>query len=104
MLLGAPNYIYLINLFKKYLSVIKKLLVISILIAVILAILSCSKLGPGVPASDQTLDGPLDGLTYAQLAQHARGDAAFTDQVFTVETGLGPLFVANSCGSCHGSI
>ena len=80
---------------------IKKLFVISILTGVILAILSCSKLGPGVPASDQTLDGPVDGLTYAQLAQHARGDAAFTDQVFTVETGLGPLFVATSCGSCH---
>ena len=30
-----------------------------------------------------------------------RGDVAFNDDIFTAETGLGPLFVASSCGSCH---
>lgn len=29
------------------------------------------------------------------------GDVAFNDGIFTPELGLGPLFVANSCGSCH---
>ena len=76
------------NLCKRSLPVIKKLFVISILMAVILAILSCSKLGPGAPASDQTLDGTVDGLTFAQVKQHARGDVAFTEQVFTEETVL----------------
>ena len=47
------------------------------------------------------LDGPIDGLSNQQLAQHAAGDAAFTDQIFTPETGLGSVFVATSCGSCH---
>jgi CxxC motif-containing protein (DUF1111 family) len=62
---------------------------------------ACSKSEPAAPAADQVLDGPLDGLTYAQTAQHSRGDAAFTNQVFTKETGLGSIFVATSCGSCH---
>ena len=61
----------------------------------------CSKMEPSVPAADQALDGPLDGLTYAQAAQHGRGDVAFTDQVFTSSSGLGSIFVATSCGSCH---
>ena len=62
---------------------------------------SCTKLEPAAPGEDQRLDGPVSGLTYAQAAQHVRGDAAFTDQVFTSATGLGPIFVATSCGSCH---
>jgi len=76
----------------------KKLLVVTGLM--ILAV-ACSKLEPAAPPGDQVLDGTLEGLTYAQAAQHGRGDVAFTDQVFTKETGLGPVFVATSCGSCH---
>ncbi len=30
-----------------------------------------------------------------------RGDYAFNDEVFTSATGLGPFFVATSCGTCH---
>lgn len=62
---------------------------------------SCTKLEPAAPADDQTLDGLVDGLNYAEAAQHARGDAAFTNQIFTSATGLGSIFVATSCGSCH---
>jgi len=76
----------------------KKLLVVTGLIALAVA---CSKLEPAAPADDQVLDGPVEGLTTAEAAQHRRGDVAFTDQVFTKETGLGPIFVATSCGSCH---
>src|SRR4029453_9841162 len=50
---------------------------------------------------DKILDGPVEGISDAQLIQHLRGDVAFNGQVFTSETGLGPLFVATSCGSCH---
>jgi len=70
-------------------------------IGVVLLVAACQKLEPNAPADDQTLDGPLEGLTFEQSARHARGDAAFNDEVFTPETGLGPLFVATSCGSCH---
>src|SRR6267378_2076996 len=62
---------------------------------------SCSQLEPPLPTDEDVLDGPLEGLTHAQAFRHAQGDAAFTDQVFTSLTGLGPIFVASSCGSCH---
>ena len=64
-------------------------------------IVACQKLLPGVPADDSILDGPLAGLTPEQNAIFLKGDVAFNDEVFTTQTGLGPLFVATSCGSCH---
>jgi len=63
--------------------------------------LACDKILPKAPADDQILDGPLEGLTGEQSAQFIKGDIAFNDEVFTKDNGLGPLFVANSCGSCH---
>jgi CxxC motif-containing protein (DUF1111 family) len=62
---------------------------------------SCEKLLPPAPSDDQLLDGPVEGLNSAQTAQFLRGDIAFNDEVFTAETGLGSIFVATSCGSCH---
>ena len=62
---------------------------------------NCEQLVPPAPADDTLLDGPIAGLTPAQNAQFLRGDVAFNDEVFTDATGLGPVFVASSCGSCH---
>jgi len=62
---------------------------------------SCEKLTPPLPKDDELLDGPVEELDEAQTRQHLMGDIAFNDQVFTTETGLGPLFVATSCVSCH---
>ncbi len=62
---------------------------------------SCKKIMPGPKADDEVLDGPVEGLTHQQSSQFLRGDIAFNDRVFTAETGLGSVFVANSCGSCH---
>ena len=56
---------------------------------------------PKAPADDSILDGPVEGLTNEQNAIFLRGDIAFNDDVFTAQTGLGPLFVATSCGTCH---
>lgn len=53
------------------------------------------------PAENEILDGPVDGLSGEQSARFLAGDRAFNDDVFTKETGLGPLFVSTSCGSCH---
>lgn len=64
-------------------------------------IVACSKLLPGVREDDQLLDGPVAGLTGEQHAQFIAGDVAFNDEVFTPATGLGSIFVATSCGSCH---
>ncbi|RYZ44920.1 MAG: thiol oxidoreductase, partial [Sphingobacteriales bacterium] len=80
---------------------IRKFQVIGFLIITLAGYLSCSKLLPGAPGDDQVLDGPVEGLTQEQKRQFLAGDAAFNNEVFTRETGLGPLFVASSCGSCH---
>lgn len=79
----------------------KKIYVISILACIIGIFISCEKLTPPAPPNDELLDGPVDGLTGAQHAMFIEGDIAFNDEIFTVEKGLGPYFVATSCGSCH---
>ena len=50
---------------------------------------------------DEILDGPIDGLNSSEKARFLAGDFAFNDEVFSSGTGLGPTFVATSCGSCH---
>ena len=62
---------------------------------------SCDKYEPVAPLEEELLDGPLGGLTSAQNAQFLAGDIAFNDDVFTSRSGLGPLFVATNCASCH---
>lgn len=64
-------------------------------------VISCRKFEPAAPVDEDILDGPVEGLTTEQNQMFLRGDVAFNDEVFTVETGLGPLFVSASCGSCH---
>ncbi len=71
------------------------------LLSFIVLAASCEKMLPQAPADDEVLDGPLEGLTHAQSLSHLRGDIGFNDRVFTTETGLGSVFVAASCGSCH---
>ncbi len=76
----------------------KKILVIAGLLC---SVVACQKLLPGAPADDELLDGPLAGLTPEQNAVFLRGDIGFNDEVFTNTNGLGPIFVATSCGTCH---
>ena len=66
-----------------------------------IGLISCEGLFPKAPPDDQILDGPVKGLNEAENLLFIRGDKAFNDGVFTTESGLGPLFVATSCGSCH---
>jgi CxxC motif-containing protein (DUF1111 family) len=61
----------------------------------------CEDILPSSPLDDQLLDGPVEGLTASQQRQFLNGDVAFNDKIFTVASGLGPVFVATSCGSCH---
>lgn len=56
---------------------------------------------PKVPDDNSLLDGPVEGLTSVEKRQFLAGDVAFNDEVFFSENGLGPYFVATSCGSCH---
>ncbi len=79
----------------------KSSLLISIALVALLTIISCEDLVPAAPDDDQLLDGPVDGLSHEQNRQFLAGDIAFNDEVFTVGSGLGSVFVATSCGSCH---
>ncbi|SFD07700.1 CxxC motif-containing protein, DUF1111 family [Chitinophaga sp. CF118] len=72
-----------------------------IIITGIILIQACSKLEPRPLADDQLLDGPVGELNYEQNQRFLAGDIAFNDEIFTVEKGVGPIFVATSCGSCH---
>lgn len=80
----------------------KKLIrILFFLAGFVVVIQSCSKLEPASPKDEDLLDGPVEGLTYEQGRRFLAGDVAFNDEVFTPETGLGTVFVATSCGSCH---
>lgn len=70
-------------------------------IFILFCCIACEKIVPGLPDDADVLDGTVEGLSHAQLRQHLAGDEAFNDEVFTEATGLGPLFVATSCVSCH---
>jgi CxxC motif-containing protein (DUF1111 family) len=69
--------------------------VLSILVAS-----ACAELMPAAPSADTVLDGSVDALSGPQLAVHAEGDAQFS-RAFGPLEGLGPVFVSNSCISCH---
>ncbi len=79
----------------------KKLFVLLCMVASMIIYLSCSKVLPGAPEDDQILDGPIEDLTPEQKRMFLKGDVAFNDEIFTKESGLGPIFVATSCGTCH---
>src|SRR6185369_265807 len=71
-----------------------------ILVGLLLVNASCSVFESAAPNTNQLLDGPVQGLSGGEHQQFLRGDNAF-NQVFTPDNGLGPWFVATSCGSCH---
>jgi CxxC motif-containing protein (DUF1111 family) len=72
-------------------------------ITVMLGIMNtgCEEFEPAALENDQLLDGPVQGLSESENRRFLRGDIAFNNVIFTPATGLGPLFVANSCGGCH---
>lgn len=70
-------------------------------IAVLLCFLSCETFEPVAVDDSALLDGPVAGLSAAEHIQFLKGDASFNNQIFISSNGLGPLFVATSCGSCH---
>lgn len=73
----------------------------AVLAAAALLFASCESLLPPAPEPHETLDGPLDDLTGTQFRLFALGDEVFNERVFSAADGLGPYFVATSCGSCH---
>jgi len=72
-----------------------------LIICLLTAIMACQKLIPKAPANNEILDGPVEGLTNEERIKFLEGDKAFNGDIFTAQTGLGPYFVASSCGGCH---
>ncbi len=70
-------------------------------ISILFAFIACEELIPEAPEENELLDGPTEGLSHGEQLQFLNGDIAFNDEVFSSATGLGPGFVATSCGSCH---
>ncbi len=70
-------------------------------LAVTVILYSCENFEPAAPSDDTLLDGPVEGLSASENIRFLNGDIAFNDEIFVPSSGLGPLFVANSCGSCH---
>lgn len=80
----------------------KKTTLLYLFIAVLaFSIVACNALLPEAKLDHDLLDGPIGELTPEQNGLFLRGDRAFNDEIFTPTTGLGPIFVASSCGSCH---
>ena len=71
------------------------------LTALFCALVACEQLLPQAPEPETVLAGPVGGLSQDQLNTHLRGDAEFA-RVFGEDEGLGPVFIAASCESCHG--
>ena len=98
-----PNLIIIIYNIKMTFVLILKTMTRKLIFvfSVLVLFMACKKVMPKAPKEDELLDGPVEGLTAEENRQFLQGDAAFNTEVFTAETGLGPIFVANSCGSCH---
>lgn len=72
----------------------------AVLYAGLAALTSCDALLSPLPKDDEILEGPIEGLSGAQLNTFTAGDRAFGD-LFDVLRGLGPVYNAPSCDSCH---
>jgi CxxC motif-containing protein (DUF1111 family) len=77
-----------------------KLKLLIVLYLVTFIIVACNKIMPQEPDSETLLAGLVPDLTPQQKANHLKGDEEF-GRVFGEADGLGPIFVAASCGSCH---
>ena len=75
---------------------VKTLLTVSLIIVTI----SGCDIYPDAPADNEILDVPMEALSGEQLDRHLKGDEEFNRR-FTIEDGVGPVFVAQSCDKCH---
>lgn len=78
----------------------KKSQVLFCFITIIATIVACEKMLPPAPKDEEILAGSIPGLSPQQEKEHLVGDAAF-GKIFTVDQGLGPVFVQSSCSNCH---
>jgi CxxC motif-containing protein (DUF1111 family) len=73
---------------------------LALFLSAAVAVVACDQLTTVAPADGDVFDAPVEGLTDAEMAAFARGDAEFERQ-FAPNTGLGPIFNDVSCATCH---
>ncbi len=66
----------------------------------LMTVSGCNAVLPDAPDPGEVLEGPVEGLSRQQLAAFLTGDGEFSRR-FSPAEGLGPIFVATSCESCH---
>src|SRR6185503_874338 len=74
--------------------------VAAIALTVAAAVTACDQLTTVAPPDGDVFDAPIPGLSNAELAAFARGDAEFA-RPFSPNAGLGPIFNDVSCAACH---
>ena len=74
--------------------------VLALVLCCVTAIAACDQLTTVAPPDGDVFDAPVEGLSDAEMAAFARGDAEFERQ-FAPNTGLGPIFNDVSCATCH---
>jgi CxxC motif-containing protein (DUF1111 family) len=73
---------------------------VAFLLVTAVGLLACDKLTTVAPPDGDVFDAPVEGLSDAEMAAFARGDAEF-ERRFAPNTGLGPIFNDASCATCH---
>lgn len=73
---------------------------LALLLSSAVVIAACDQLTTVAPQDGDVFDAPIEGLSDAEMAAFARGDAEFERQ-FAPNTGLGPIFNDVSCATCH---
>ena len=73
---------------------------IALIASTLVLLVACAQLATEAAPDGDVFDGPLEGLSTAELSAFARGDAEF-ERRFAPSTGLGPIFNNASCASCH---
>lgn len=71
-----------------------------LIVGIMFAIMIGCEIYPSYPEENAILDAPLNDLTGEQLNLHLKGDEEFGRR-FSAEDGLGPVFVGQSCETCH---
>jgi CxxC motif-containing protein (DUF1111 family) len=69
-------------------------------VTLVTALTACADLFTSTPDPGDVFDGPIDGLSPAELAAFVEGDEQF-GRAFPVSEGLGPVFNNVSCAACH---
>lgn len=78
----------------------KKTILLGSMTTFVVMMIACEKMLTPPLKEEEVLAGTIPGLTKQQEQYHLVGDEAFGN-IFTPETGLGPVFVQTSCSKCH---